>query len=148
MFSSATLSAPRRGSAGAWWGLRILTATANRITCLTIPARVRRRYGILTTMFSSATLSAPRCGSAGAWWRLEWPLGDTRSPQRLNKPCERSRAKHSSRLNGDLHLVKSERLKSKSVTPTERRTFPPDSDRRPRHIYLAYQQFCRVNKIA
>src|SRR5439155_924783 len=54
--------------AGAWWVWLTLIGTAIQITCFTMEARDRRRYGILTTTLSTAACSAPLFLLAGAWW--------------------------------------------------------------------------------
>src|SRR6266480_3370652 len=74
MFASATLTALHSGAAGAWWELRILTATAIQIASYSIPLRARQRYGIWTTTCTSGARQGPLLGPGGASSRLERPL--------------------------------------------------------------------------
>jgi len=53
--------------AGAWWVWLTLIGTAIRITCFTMDARDRRRYGILTTTFSAPACMGLLFLLAGAW---------------------------------------------------------------------------------
>ena len=52
--------------AGAWWRLLTSTATANLITCFTIPTRTKQRCGILTTNVLIGHAFGPTLPVAGA----------------------------------------------------------------------------------